>query len=392
MKIAFASEHPNNIREFSGTPCYMFQALHSASESLTYVEVPTYNQESVFQNSEKGLDNLRAAGEYLSSQLARMDVDVVICQGSSMIPFLTTDKPVVLWHDATWLAALNLDFEEFKDRYPLLYEWDCEVLERCDLIFFAADWVRKQTLAYYKTDPRKIHTLPFGANMLPNSTETVKGFIHDRQQNPCHLTFLAIDWRGKGLPLAYEVWKKLNQRGIRSELNVIGCNVNKIGIKRRIKHYIGLQRFTENEKFQLKYRQDKDVTNWGFLRKDVPEDYKKLSTILQNTHFLLHPASFECFGIAPVEANAFGIPVLAIDTHGLQTTIRNGLNGYLYSSSEYVELATDIIQKHMINYVQYQDLALSSFLEQQERLDWSKSVQRLVKIVHSEGIPPKESV
>lgn len=388
MKIAFASEHPNKISAFSGVPCYMFQALHAAAESLIYIETPDYDLETVLHNRDKGILELQAAGEYLSTQLKNLDIDVVICQGSAMIPFLRTDKPVVLWHDSTWFGAMQLGFEEFKTRYPLLYEWDCMVLERCDQILFAADWLRDQTLRYYKTAPHKVHTVPFGANMLPHSTDVVETFIRDRRQNPCQITFLGVDWRRKGLPLAYEVCTKLNERGVRASLNVIGCEVEKIGARRKIKHYTGYQRFTANEIFQLRFHKDGMVNNLGFLRKEKPDEYARLHEALRSSHFLLHPASFECFGIALVEANAYGVPVIATDSYGPKTIIQSGKNGYLFNQREYVERACTFIQKQMEDYEHYQALALQSRLEQQNRLDWSKSVQRLCEILSLHGILP----
>lgn len=51
---------------------------------------------------------------------------------------------------------------------------------------------------------------------------------------------------------------------------------------------------------------------------------------LQNAEGFLFAAVDEEFGIAPVEAMGFGVPVIAFASGGLKETIKNGKNGYLY--------------------------------------------------------------
>ena len=53
-------------------------------------------------------------------------------------------------------------------------------------------------------------------------------------------------------------------------------------------------------------------------------DVPKFIAQRRNSHFLSHPADFECFGIALTEANTFGIPVIAIKKHRPKIIIRDG--------------------------------------------------------------------
>lgn len=239
---------------------------------------------------------------------------------------------------------MNMGFEEFKSEYPLLYDWDCKVLKKCNLLVYASDWVREQTIVHYGVPPRKIRVIPFGANIEPISPKAAEGFINHRSQTPCQLTFLGIDWKRKGLPLVYEVLKNLNENGIKAKLNVIGCTVETVGLKRRIKHYTRYRPFSELDSFKIKFHGDKNVNQLGFLSKNNPSHYRQLAKILKQSHFLLHPAVFECFGIALVEANAFGVPVIATHNHGPKTIIKNGTNGYLFERKEFVEQSSNIIK------------------------------------------------
>jgi glycosyltransferase involved in cell wall biosynthesis len=382
MRMAFASETAEDqVSGFSGIPYHMSQAIRADTESFQYIQTPPTDLEALLRGDTRVRHALEAGSKRLSEFLEKADVDAVICQGSSMIPWLETKKTVVLWHDATCFSLTRLSFDEFKARYPLLFEWDGLILAKCDLVVFAAEWLREETLRCYDVSPEKVHVIPFGANIQPPSEESVREAIEAREATPCRLTFLGVDWQRKGLPLAYEVLSRLKANGLRTELSVIGCEVEPISRRHRLRHLLTLQPFTDTERFQLRYCRNASINRIGFLRKDDRGQSDRLGAILQRTHFFLHPAEFEPFGIAPIEANAFGVPVLGTVGYGLSTTIRPGYNGQLYARGEYVERAVEFIQQQMRDRTSYEALAVSSYLEYKERLNWAVSWRKVAELV-----------
>lgn len=364
MKIIYASEHPHDdIKAFSGIPFHMSRAFDKAIDRVRYIQTPLYDLNLVKRQDKQGLEELKSIGQFLSHFLKDKDADAVVCQGSSMIPFLKTDKLVILWHDATWLGLMNMDFQDFKKTYPTLYEWDCRLLERCDVICFAAKWLREQTLKHYHVSPEKIHVIPFGANFAPTSIEDIEESIQQRSNSRCQVTFLGVNWQRKGLMLAYEVLVGLREKGIPTTMNVIGCKVPK--------------------DFSSDFHKDADVQNYGFLNKNELYQRALLEKILTSSHFLLHPALFECFGIALAEANAFGVPVIATNNHGPKTIIKDGYNGKLFERSEYVAKAVDFIQYQMEEYEEYRRLASTAFLYQRNYLNWNTGVQKIKAIAEN---------
>jgi glycosyltransferase involved in cell wall biosynthesis len=365
----------------SGTLYHMARAIEADVESFEYVHVAAPRWGAVRREGAQVRDELRESGARLSERLAGCDADVVVTRSSALIPWLETDKTVVLWHDSTGLSLTRLSFDEFRATHPLLWELDRMILDKCDLVVFAAEWLREQTLRYYDVSPERVHVIPFGANIQPPLEEGVREAIAARDARPCRLTFLGVDWRRKGLPLAYEVLSRLKASGLRTELSVIGCEIKPVSRRHRLRHLLTLQPFTDTERFQLRYAREASINRIGFLRKDDRDQSDRLGAILQRTHFLLHPAEFEPFGQAPIEANAFGVPVLGTAGHGLSTTIRPGYNGQLYARGEYVERAVEFIQQQMRDRTSYEALAVSSYLEYKERLNWAVNWRKVTELI-----------
>jgi glycosyltransferase involved in cell wall biosynthesis len=74
--------------------------------------------------------------------------------------------------------------------------------------------------------------------------------------------------------------------------------------------------------------------------------------------------------VALAEANSFGLPSLSTKVGGIPTVIRDGKNGFTFHLDESPERYCDFIEKMMSSKADYRELALSSFKEYSERLNW----------------------
>ncbi|GIW64192.1 MAG: glycosyl transferase [Patescibacteria group bacterium] len=68
-----------------------------------------------------------------------------------------------------------------------------------------------------------------------------------------------------------------------------------------------------------------------FLGNINDEEFKK---IFQNAKAFLFASRDEEFGIAPVEAMGYGLPVIAYNSGGIPEYVKNGVNGFLFNSLE----------------------------------------------------------
>lgn len=73
---------------------------------------------------------------------------------------------------------------------------------------------------------------------------------------------------------------------------------------------------------------------------NIPDE--QLQEELQGAQAYLFAAVDEEFGIAPVEAMGYGVPVIAYASGGLKETVKEGVNGYLYSELSIEALSRSI--------------------------------------------------
>ncbi len=144
--------------------------------------------------------------------------------------------------------------------------------------------------------------------------------------------------------MALAVAALLNQRGFKTTLHIVGC-----------KPPVRLPDFVEYH---------------GFISKKTKEGQKYLEQLLYKSHFLIVPSRAECFGVVFSEASSFGLPSLATKVGGIPTAVQDGKNGQTFRLDDTPEKYGDYIQHIMSSQQRYAELAVSSFREYTERLNW----------------------
>lgn len=114
----------------------------------------------------------------------------------------------------------------------------------------------------------------------------------------------------------------------------------------RAKHIDILIKAANKEKFKLKVvGSGRDAEYLKSLAGGTVEflgniSDKELAKLYKSANAFLFSAVDEEFGIAPVEAMAYGLPVIAYRSGGIPETVKDGINGYLFN-----ELAEDSLIK-----------------------------------------------
>ena len=137
----------------------------------------------------------------------------------------------------------------------------------------------------------------------------------------------------------------------------------------RVKHIDLIIKCVNKLKINLKIvGQGRDLVYLKEIAGDTIEfiekaDDIKLKQLLSQAKAFLFAAVDEEFGIAPVEAMGYGIPVIAYSSGGLKETVKDQVNGFLYNDLTIDSLAQQIRKLEALSDVKYLDMREGAYRE-----------------------------
>lgn len=309
----------------------------------------------------RDIDIVRGYGRQLTEKTRDTDADCILCFGTAAASFLESDRPIVLFNDATFAAMLDY-YPAWTDLSRKMIETGHEIekraFDRADSLIFASEWAAVSARRHYGVPMEKIHVIPMGANVVEPNRAAILELAKAKNGAACELLFIGYDWHRKGGDIALRIRRRLEESGIDARLTIVGCDP---------------------------YRQqpvESGVTVQGVLDKRKPEDALRLEMLLRRSHFLVHPARAECYGIVLCEANAFGLPVIGSATGGMPSIIQNHVNGYLQDDIEDIDGFCRFIVEHSAP-DKYAVLSLSSHDRFTRHLSWHGNRERIAAIVRA---------
>ncbi len=374
MKIAYVTIFdPSDIHAWSGLGVYILRALQNSGFQTEAIGNLRYKFSSIYKLKEvlyprissrtyKMLWDpilLKVFADQVEKALDAIDYDLVFSIWANPIAYLRTEKPIVFWGDATFAGLVD-----FYPGYSCLCaetirggnRAESFALSKSHLAIYSSDWAASTAIQTYGVDPAKVKVVPFGANIDCDRTlEDVTRIVRYKNLEPCKLLFLGVDWFRKGGDVAFEVADQLNRRGIQTELHVVGCHPP-----------ASLPGF---------------VKQHGFVSKKSEEGRRLLDRLMAESHFLILPSRADCTPVVIPEANSFGLPALATRVGGIPTVIRDGKNGQTFAPADGPEKYCDTIESFLSSKQEYDELALSSFREYAERLNWSSAGRRVRSLI-----------
>ena len=298
---------------------------------------------------------LRYYAEQVGEALKEIDCDAVFSPGTIPLSFLETEKPTVFWTDSTFAGLVGY-YPEFSNLCEETIRNGNEVeqsaLSRCTLALYASEWAAEGAVSNYDVDSKKVKVVPFGAWYRDDWDEgRVAELAEKKDLSVCRLLFVGVDWLRKGGDVAVAVAQDLNEQGIKTELDVVGCEDPG-----------GLPDF---------------VKVHGFISRKTEEGKQKLEELFSSATFFILPTQAECFGLVFAEASSYGLPSLAVKTGGVPTAIREGVNGWTFPADVQSAYYTSLIKDVLSSKERYVGLARSCFREYAERLNFKAAGERI---------------
>jgi glycosyltransferase involved in cell wall biosynthesis len=299
----------------------------------------------------------RAYSAQVERRLESMQCDLVFSPGTIPVAHLKKGRPLAFWTGSTFGAMVQFypDYSSLSKRAIRVgLDLDTRALERASVAFYASEWASGSAVELHGADPEKVEVVPYGANMpISYSRDEVRDLISKRPPDSCRLLFVGVDWMRKGGNRAVDVARVLNERGLPTELHVLGCAPDPTT---ELPHWVHLH---------------------GFVDKSTEAGVARMRQLFEASHFLIHPVKAEAFGVVFCEAAGHGVIALASRVGGIPSAVQEGVTGALFDVDVPGERYADCVWQLMEDRPGYEGMALRAFDEYQRNLNWDVQAKRV---------------
>jgi glycosyltransferase involved in cell wall biosynthesis len=302
---------------------------------------------------------VRGFARQVARQIEGLGIDVVFSPSTIPVALLDCPQPIVTWTDAT--------FPCLYDYYPetrrltrrsvrIGIELEREAARRAAALVYASRWAADSAVRDVGADPARVHVVPFGASVtdVPTPAE-VRAAADARPADRCRILFIGVDFARKGGDVVIDAARAMNEAGTPTEVSVVGSTPPG-----------GSPAF---------------VKPFGFVNKFTPEGRLTMNRLLAEAHFLLLPSHAEAYGLAPCEANAYGVPALTAATGGLTEIVRDGRNGFSFPVGTPGRTYAGKMLEVLADRDRYRTLCATAREEYDARLNWDSAARHVRRIL-----------
>jgi len=288
----------------------------------------------------------------IEKEMERIKPDVVFSKYSAPLAKVNLSAPFVYMCDSIIPFSENLAKEFSKPAYRIMEQWERNVIKKASRVITYSQACADLIISEYHTPPEKVSVMPIPA-FVPKELRTVKDTTEVELKAPLRLLFIGKRKHLRGIDIAIEVVKMLNDHGITTELRVVGMK----GESQGPVHFMGVYN---------------------------KEDSQELESYFKNfswAHILLHPARFHAAGIVISEAAAFGLPTITNNVGGLATTVKHEQTGLVLPQGSSPSSYCQVIKGLMEDPKRYQVFRQNAKKRFDEELDWQIAGKKLFDLV-----------
>lgn len=373
-RVAFVSTlDSSDINNWSGIFVYLHDALASVFPEVVRIGPLKSTRDPVGvikrlwswtkkQDHPLWLTQISAKGmaRQVEEQIKELKPDAIFCVWHPPIAYLKTNLPVFLFQDSPFEVIQPL-YDGMSHFTPAIMKEVALVervaAKRCTGIVETSDWAASEARRLWRLPSETVASIPFGANIETDVTpENVAEVVSSRGFEECRLLWLGKEWERKGGSIAAQATKLLNEKGLKTKLYVVGCEV------------------PEGETHD-------GIVPVGFIDKKTEEGKKKLRDLIKSSHFLILPTKAEAFGIVYCEAAAFGVPSLAPDVMGVGSAVIDGQTGVLLKRDAKAADYAEVIEGLFKAPEKYQALGESAYHYYRENFTWPKVAEKIKRFM-----------
>ena len=378
IKIAYVtSEDSEDILQWSGSSLGIYNCLKKGKFTVerigplnNYIRKFLFILEIFFRFFKIKYDrdrNILVSKYYsrkISKKIKNRDFDFIVVHQGSLVSYLKTNIPIIIWTDLTFDLYQKNYFDNFRFFHSQSIvngnKLESLALKKAYKVFYTSNYAKTSAINKYNINPKKINIMPFGSNINHNLNSKNLHKIIDKRiiSKKILIKFLSIgtDWNRKGMDISIKIIKKLRNIGIYCELNIVGC------------------------KKPVNYDLPDFVKIHAFLNKNILSERKKLINFYKDSHYFILLSRAEAFGLVFNEAASLGLPSIATNIGGINSLIDNN-TGILIKKNEHLKvIIKKIINTNKNNFL-YKKLSIKSFIKYKNENNWNTTSKKLEKIL-----------
>src|SRR5665213_268924 len=168
---------------------------------------------------------LRSLARQVMRRLDTCNVDRIFAPGSHVLSFLDVDVPKILCADATFASMIG-QYDGFSNCAPEYlrqgHAQEARALENCAHAIFPSEWAAHSAINDYGMDARKVHVVPFGANLEVPTLQIIETAIDARKFDTFRILFVGREWKRKGGDLVLRAADLARRDGVPVEVDIVG--------------------------------------------------------------------------------------------------------------------------------------------------------------------------
>lgn len=231
-------------------------------------------------------------------------------------PWIATrpQRPYLAWSDCTFHDYIEIYHRSTKFRkgdIARIATAEAAWLNGAVGVAFTSRWAARRAIERYGLDSNRVEIVGiFGEIELPE---------FDSYSHGSNFAFISTNFAAKGGAEVLSAFRNVQARFPSASLTVVGDRPKGLSDSR-------------------------GVTVVGFLRKEVPAEYRRLQDILRSARAIVHPTRSDIAPLLAVEAAYFGCPVISTRRFAIPEIIIDGKTGLLVddpSDSQAIEQAME---------------------------------------------------
>jgi glycosyltransferase involved in cell wall biosynthesis len=277
---------------------------------------------------------------HVNQAINNIEHDLVVSMYSAPIVLAKLKKPLLYFCDSTvlWIKKNWRNHANFT--YFTMMFWESLVIKKSSHVITFSESNAKVLHDKYHVPEDQLNVFAIPAS-LPYQLLPVS-INKDKSLSPVKLLLVGKHYVRKGVDIAIEVVRGLNQLGVNAQLRIVGMDGDD----------------SENIKFM------------GYYNKTNQSELKAYMANYEWSNFLLHPARFEAAGIVPSEAAAFGVPTVTNNAGGLATTVQDGVSGVVLPKASPADMYVSKITEFVRDPASYRKLVKTTKDRYQRELHW----------------------